>query len=59
MNQNIAGPVCPQCGNPMLLHFAKNPFRPIIACADCGTFVDKEGSIKTCVGEFTVEKLAE
>lgn len=56
-DQNIGGRICPQCGKPMLLHFAKNPFRPIVACADCGTFVADDGTVKTCVGEFTVDRL--
>ena len=42
--------ICPQCGNPMLLHFADNPFRPIVACRACETYVNEQGQIKTCVG---------
>lgn len=42
--------ICPQCGNPMLLHFALNPFRPIVACAACKTYVNDAGKIKTSVG---------
>lgn len=42
--------ICPQCGKPMLLHFADNPFRPIVACRACETYVNEQGQIKTCVG---------
>ena len=55
-DQNIGGAICPQCGKAMLLHFAKNPFRPIVACLDCLTFI-KDGQIHTAVGNVTIKRL--
>lgn len=42
--------ICPQCGKEMRINFAYKPFRPIVSCISCKTFVADNGQIKTAVG---------
>lgn len=41
--------ICPQCGEPMKVHFLDNPFRSIVVCAHCQTAI-VGNQIKTFVG---------